>query len=129
MKKSALLSFLFSFFFMPCLDFLWLGTLGGNLYKKELGSLMLTTPIWWPVPLVYISFAVGIQAFTLGRGVGKALQLGALLGLVIYGVYEFTNYSLVENWSVIVCFADIAWGIVLCGITAATTEFVRNKIA
>lgn len=36
-----------------------------------------------------------------------------LLGMGIYGVYETTNYSILENWSLSFVIKDILWGGIL----------------
>ena len=37
---------------------------------------------------------------------------GPLFGLVVYGVYDFTNYSTLRQWPLVVAFTDLAWGVV-----------------
>ena len=45
---------------------------------------------------------------------------GALLCLVIYGVYDFTNYSTLKDFPLKVALADAAWGSVVCVCGFAT---------
>jgi len=40
-----------------------------------------------------------------------------ILGLVINGVYEFTNYSLLKKWDLLFACIDTLWGGVLFGLT------------
>jgi uncharacterized membrane protein len=40
---------------------------------------------------------------------------GALLGLVAYGTYDFTNQATLKNWPVIVTVVDLIWGAVITG--------------
>lgn len=47
-----------------------------------------------------------------------ALGFGALLGLVAYGTYDFTNLSTLRNWPLALSLIDVAWGTVLTGVTA-----------
>ena len=39
-----------------------------------------------------------------------AAAFGALFGLVVYGVYDFTNYSTLRQWPLVLALADTAWG-------------------
>jgi uncharacterized membrane protein len=39
-----------------------------------------------------------------------------ILGLCTYGIYEFTNKSLLNNWSYEIAFMDTLWGGVLFSI-------------
>lgn len=45
----------------------------------------------------------------------------ALLGLCIYGVYEFTNYALFKKWSLLTVLIDTTWGTILFYLTAVIT--------
>ena len=45
----------------------------------------------------------------------QVLGWGATFGLVLYGVYDLTNLSILDKWSLKMTLADIAWGMVLCG--------------
>lgn len=48
----------------------------------------------------------------------------ALLGLAIYGTYEFTNYATFSNWDLKVLGIDIAWGVTV----SVLSLFLTNKI-
>ena len=54
----------------------------------------------------------------------RSVQDAFLLGLVIYGVYETTNWALFSNWSVISVIIDTLWG----GILFAITTYVTTRI-
>ena len=38
---------------------------------------------------------------------------GIIIGLVLYGVYNSTNYAIFKEWNLKVCFYDTLWGIIL----------------
>ncbi|MDE3157076.1 MAG: DUF2177 family protein [Acidobacteriota bacterium] len=42
----------------------------------------------------------------------------ALLGLVVYGVYDFTNYSTLRDWPLTLAVVDTAWGTVASALCA-----------
>jgi uncharacterized membrane protein len=46
------------------------------------------------------------------------------LGIVIYGVYEFTNLSLLKNWKVLTTILDTTWG----GVLFASTTYLAYEI-
>lgn len=48
-----------------------------------------------------------------------------LLGVLINGVYETTNYAFFKDWSPLLVFIDTLWG----GILLMTTTIIYNKIA
>ena len=102
------------------IDFIWLGIIMSKFYKDELGSLARISngalkPVLWAAGLVYILIPLGIVLFALPRVskehlVSTALFWGFLYGVVLYGVYDMTNYSLVSKWSLRMCIVDILWG-------------------
>lgn len=47
-----------------------------------------------------------------------------LLGLGIYGVYEFTNASIIKKWNLTNAVIDTVWG----GVLFATTTFLTYKL-
>ena len=60
---------------------------------------------------------VSIPALREGDPVA-ALIGGALLGLLAYGTYEFTNYATLRDWNLEQVFVDTLWGGVLTGFAA-----------
>jgi uncharacterized membrane protein len=45
-----------------------------------------------------------------------------LFGLVVYGVYDFTNYSTLRQWPFVLTLADVAWGTVATAVCAAVVR-------
>ena len=74
------------------------------------------------VALCYIFLIAGINYFIIkpNRSVTDAF----LLGLVIYGVYETTNWSLFSKWSPITVIMDTLWG----GTLFALTTFIVHLV-
>ena len=72
--------------------------------------------------LCYIFLIYGINYFIIKprRSVNDAF----LLGIVIYGVYETTNYALFKNWSILTVILDTLWG----GILFASTTYIVNLL-
>ena len=57
--------------------------------------------------------------------IGQAPGLqGAVYGLVLYGVYDFTNRAILEKWSLRLALADVAWGMVLNGTMTAALHWL-----
>jgi len=108
------------------LDGLWLGVLMKSFYRRHLADLARLAPdgslapIWPVAALVYPALAGGVTVLVLARAKSpaEALALGAVLGLVIYGVYDLTNHSTLRGWPAILTIVDISWGVVICGATA-----------
>ena len=72
------------------------------------------------VALSYVFLIIGINYFIIKPR--KDVYDAFLLGLVIYGVYETTNYALLKNWSIITVLIDTLWG----GTLFASTTYIVN---
>jgi len=49
---------------------------------------------------------------------------GILLGLAIYGTYEFTNYATINKWHKSVMAIDIGWGICVSVLSLYITNLI-----
>lgn len=74
----------------------------------------------------YIFLIVGINYFIIKPR--KSVSEAFLLGLVIYGVYETTNYALLKNWSIITVIIDTLWGGALFAITTYIVNMLRAVV-
>jgi uncharacterized membrane protein len=72
--------------------------------------------------LCYIFLIVGLNYFIIKPK--KSISDAFLLGLIIYGVYETTNYALLSKWSILTVIIDTLWG----GILFASTAYIVNSI-
>lgn len=117
------------------LDMIWLGIIAKNIYADNIGMLLrksgdAMTPIWWAAFVVYLCIATGILFFVLPKAQGDyylAFAGGVMLGLVTYGIYDFTNYSILANWPLKITFIDFIWGMILCGISSVVATFIQNR--
>jgi uncharacterized membrane protein len=57
-----------------------------------------------------------------------ALVWGAVMGLVVYGVYDLTNLSTILGWPIKFVLVDMSWGIVSGAIVAAVTYFISGLV-
>lgn len=104
------------------LDLFWLGGVMNEFYVKQIGNLGRLdvngfAPLYPAVAGVYFLIPFGVLFFAQGKP-SWAFFKGSIYGLVLYGVYEFTNLSLVKNWPLEMALVDLIWGPALCGISA-----------
>ena len=118
---AAYLATLVVFF---ALDFVWLSIMGNALYKPTLGDILL--PKFSPAPalIFYVLYIVGVVIFAITPAIQSgswttALLFGALFGFFAYGTYDMTNMSTLRNWKLQITVADMLWGTVLTGVSAA----------
>jgi uncharacterized membrane protein len=80
----------------------------------------------------WVVIVTGIQLFVLPRTPANSPWLnlfiwGAVFGVIVYAVYDLTNYAVMKNWPLTVTLVDIAWGGFLCAITA-TSMGLANRV-
>ena len=105
------------------IDFVYLNVMKGyfeNQVKNVQGSSLKVN--YLGVAICYIFLIAGLNYFIIKPR--KSVSDAFLLGLVIYGVYETTNYALFSNWSIITVIMDTLWG----GILFASTTFIVEKL-
>ena len=108
---------------MLALDAIWLTTMVPRLYKPALGDLLADPPNLPVAAVFYLLYVVGIVFFAVQPAVEHrswlaALGAGALLGLVAYGTYDFTNLATLRNWPLALSLVDVAWGAVVTSLAA-----------
>ena len=84
---------------MISLDFVYLSVMKGyfmNQVKNVQGSALKLN--YFGAAICYIFLVAGLNYFIIKPR--KSVSDAFLLGLVIYGVYETTNYALFSNWSI-----------------------------
>lgn len=120
------------------IDYLWLGRLMGPFYLRELGPLARTdgnafVPVIWAAVVVYLLIPLGIVVFVLpllpAQGfVLPALGYGLLYGLVLYGVFDMTNYALLVNYSLKMAVVDICWGGFLNSVATLCAAVIQRML-
>jgi uncharacterized membrane protein len=115
------------------LDGLWLGVVAKNFYRSQLAPIVRLAdggiaPNWPAALVVYLLLGTGIAVFVIPRAptASLAAAYGALFGLVVYGVYDFTNYSTLRQWPFVLTIADVAWGTAASAACAAAVRFVAR---
>jgi uncharacterized membrane protein len=105
------------------LDFVYLSVMKGyfeNQVKKIQGTPLKIRVL--STAICYIFLIAGLNYFIIKPH--KIVNDAFLLGIVIYGVYETTNYALFSNWSLLSVIIDTLWG----GLLFASTTFIVNKL-
>jgi uncharacterized membrane protein len=88
---------------------------------KEMNLKMLGTIAW-------LLLAIGMVFFVLPKvengNSEQALRLGALYGLVVYGVFNGTNYAMFDDWDLSISIIDTIWGMTVSALTAYFANMV-----
>jgi uncharacterized membrane protein len=120
-------------------DFLWLGMIMSGFYKAELGPLARRVgdspaPVKWAAIVVWLLIPLGIILFVLPRSSASdpyltGLGWGFLYGVIIYAVYGFTNYAMLNRWSLKMTFVGILWGGMVCGPGSCIAVFLHRYLS
>ncbi len=124
--------FILAFFVFIITDMMWFGLIAKNLYFQHYEPLLRVVDgklkiIWWAALIVYVLFALGVVALIIPLAQGSlysAAFYGAILGLVIYGIYNFTCIALFKDYPVGMAFVDCIWGTLLCSWGSFCTMYL-----
>lgn len=116
------------------LDMLWLGIIAKSIYAEALDTLLRKSadgldPNWFAAILVYIAISAGIVFFVIPKANDQillALYWGIGFGAITYGIYDFTNFSILRDWPLTITLIDFGWGMTLCGISSVLTQYMKN---
>jgi uncharacterized membrane protein len=100
--------------------------LAKSFYRAQLGHLLRADVNWTAALTFYALFVTGIVLLAVWPAVereslGRAVALGALLGLVSYAAYDLTNLATLRGFPLTMALVDMVWGSVLCAIVSAVT--------
>lgn len=74
----------------------------------------------WGAVVCYALLIFGLYYFIVRRG--RSVIEAFLLGIVIYGVYDSTNYATLKKWTPEFAIVDTLWGGVLFALTTAAVD-------
>jgi len=107
------------------LDFLWFKFIVKDFNLKELGNIGRIKDgefdiLLKPAIATYILMALAIAVFVVpgtseNEPWWQTYLRGALMGLVIYGIYDLTNLAILKNYPSRFVIVDMAWGIFVFG--------------
>jgi uncharacterized membrane protein len=72
--------------------------------------------------LCYVFLIAGLNYFIIEQN--KSIMDAFLFGIVIYGVYETTNWAIFKLWPPFLVLIDTLWG----GVLFATTTYIVYKV-
>lgn len=125
MMNTSLQEIATSAFVMLMLDGIYLSTFKNyfnRVFKSIQGSNLDIK--YSGVILCYLLLVFGINYFIISKR--ESLLNAFLLGFVIYGVYETTNYATLDKWPIFMIILDSLWGGILFTLTTYTTYKLYN---
>lgn len=122
-------NYLITFIIFLIIDFIWLGILAKDFYRKQLGFLMKTDFNLAAAFIFYLIFTAGIVFFVLNKALALsswqyALFVGSFFGFITYSTYDLTNLATIKDWPLIITIIDLIWGSFLGGVTSLLSYHV-----
>ena len=111
-------------FVLVGLDSLYLKFVGGPVFKKVVKNVQgseLETNMFAAIMSYVLVLFVLFKFIIKGK---KSPQDAFLLGLAVYGIFDFTNLAIFKNYSYGAAFIDMLWG----GILFYLVTFISYKI-
>jgi uncharacterized membrane protein len=125
---------------MGIIDFIWIGIIYKNQYRKVIESVQKEKFIvkMLGAVVVYIALAIIVVGWIIPRIKQElknksysnlfitCLLYGGILGGLIYAVFDFTNYALFTKWDLKTSIIDSVWGMILVTMTTFLTLLLNN---
>jgi uncharacterized membrane protein len=79
--------------------------------------------------VVYALFAIAVffAAGNVAKNMNDAVLRGAIVGAIMYGFYDATNYATLSRWTLEMAFVDTLWGSVLGAIGGALAYYLKTR--
>lgn len=117
------------------LDLVWLGVVAQRFYEQQIGFLLRSDVRWVPAVVFYLIYVAALGVLVVRpaverASVGRAIALGALLGLAAYAAYDLTSLAMVKDYPTMAALVDLAWGTVLsAGVSVVMYFAARGFLA
>jgi uncharacterized membrane protein len=118
MKK--IIHYIATFLFTIGIDLIWINLVILKMYQESLSGVLKQSTIIWSGLIAWFLIPLGIVLFTVpkSKDAKQSIIYGALYGLILYGVYDFTNYVILAPYTLTMTLLDVAWGTFLCSISS-----------
>jgi uncharacterized membrane protein len=105
---------------MIILDIIYL-TLTNNFYNNQIIAIQGSKINLKIVPtfFIYVILILGLNYFILSEK--KTVKDAAILGFLIYSIFELTNMAIFDKWSINAVILDTLWGSILFALTTFIT--------
>lgn len=107
------------------LDYIYLSTPSlyfNKVVKSIQGKPISIKPVGIFITYFFIIFSLNYFIIATNRSIKDAF----ILGLTTYGIYDGTNYAILDKWPLKAVFLDTIWGGILYGLTTYFTYKLQN---
>jgi len=108
---------------IPMVRYLYQTTYSGMFTKINSGTNTSTTRLYTAGIIVYLLMAIGLYVFVISASTDMSFMYtilkGALLGVILFGVYDITNVATIPAFGIKEAAIDTIWGGTLFAIVTA----------
>lgn len=115
------------------IDAVWLKTMTGLFYEKRIGHLLADEPNMIAAGVFYLFYLLALCIIILYPQIKAQASLvhiflmGALIGLMAYGTYDFTSLALYKGYTLDTALVDFVWGGLLTGTVSAIVAWLAYR--
>lgn len=115
------------------IDAVWLKTMTGLFYEKRIGHLLADEPNMIAAGVFYLFYLLALCIIILypqikaQASLGHIFLMGALIGLMTYGTYDFTSLALYKGYTLDTALVDFVWGGLLTGTVSAIVAWLAYR--
>lgn len=115
------------------IDSVWLKTMTGLFYEKRIGHLLADEPNMIAAGVFYLFYLLALCIIILypqikaQASLGHVFLMGALIGLMAYGTYDFTSLALYKGYTLDTALVDFVWGGLLTGTVSAIVAWLAYR--
>lgn len=115
------------------IDVVFLKTVMRPIFESRLDDWLLQDLRIGPAAVFYLAYIGGLLFFVSwpaleAESIYTVFAKAALLGMMAYGTYEFTNYATLTRWDPMMVAVDVIWGGVLTGTSAVIGVMITRAV-
>ena len=115
---------------MVVVDSVWLYNMVPTYYRSRISHLLSDKIDFLQAGIFYILYIICVNYFVISPAIKNDIALGqvfingAMLGLIAYATYNFTNGAVMKNYPISLSVVDTMWGVFLTGTVSVVTVYL-----
>lgn len=106
------------------LDYIWITKVSNNLYVNTINNIQTDKFKMDSSKYIKVILAYIFVIYLLATSYDKSLYERLFTGLAVYGLFNFTNAAMFDNWTYQVALTDTAWGTALFALIPIISNFL-----
>ena len=127
---TVLILFVCTFIPFLFIDIIGIKMVIGPMFERNLGAFMLEQPKMGAALIFYVGYVLGFIYFVSLPNINGEINMQTtvlnafLFGVIAYGTFEFTSYSVFDGWTLKMLVMDTLWGGILTTTSVVSGLFL-----